>query len=102
MRRKIIFEELSDAELDKKIDSALNNLRGNTYEGQTTSVYLAEKNRRSAEKASRTTLLIVKLALIVSFIALAFSIIDFLGDRTWKKEQLKTLQGIEENTNLEK
>ena len=41
---------------------------------------------------------LVALALIVSLIAMLFSIVDYFGDRTWRKDQLETLQKIQANT----
>ena len=73
-------------------------MRGNKYEGAAAPVYLAEKNRRSAEKNSKSTMRLVALALIVSLIAMLFSIVDYFGDRTWRKDQLETLQKIQANT----
>lgn len=96
---KIIFKNINDKKLDELIDSATNNLRGNTYEGHSAPIYLAEKNRRSAEKNSKSTLSIVIVALIVSFMAMAFSVVDYFGDKSWRKEQLTVLKEIRDSNN---
>jgi len=117
------LSKISKKELEDRINTGLYAVQhgGNRYQAMATPIYLAEKSRRSSyryskdtkniseqslqlsqetSKFSKRTYKIVIVALLVSFTALAFSIIDFLGDRSWKKEQLNALQGIENNTKV--
>ncbi len=43
---------------------------------------------------SKSTLRLVIAALVISFVAMGFAIIDFYGDSSWEKEQLTVLKEI--------
>lgn len=103
--RQIILNNLSDEELEELINGAVNNLRGNTFEGKAAPIYLAEKSRRAISDTSNITLKISKrtfwtalLALTVAGVAMSFSIVDYFGDQSWREGQLSILTEIRDNT----
>lgn len=98
---------LSDSEIENKIEeiqSYISNSRvRDLLSGHIAAMDsgLAELERRRARKTTRWALWLSGASMFFALGAITFSFLDFIGDKSWQKEQIEVLESINRSINLQ-
>lgn len=90
---------LSDKELDEFIPFTWSKVAGNMQAQGSYQALVAEKSARQNQKTVRLSLWVSGLAVFFALSSLFFSILDWVGDTDWQKNQLEILS--EQNSILQ-
>ena len=88
------LKELTDKELNELIAFWYGSTRGTGHKDSMIAALISEQSHRQSSRTSKLSFWISIVAIIIASFAVLFSFLDYKGDLSWQKQQLKTLNEI--------